>query len=139
LAGTFIALFAAALWIARNWAWDAAMFPKVIGVAGIATGALVLAGSIRTYAAAASGVTDDAMSLPRIAQMLGFLAAIIVLTKLVGQLVALPVMLAVFLAWWGRENWKIVIGQALAAWAILYFMFGDLMKVIWAVPVFDFF
>ncbi|MDP4595103.1 MAG: tripartite tricarboxylate transporter permease [Beijerinckiaceae bacterium] len=139
LAAMFIVLFVMALWFSRDWAWDAAMFPKVIGVLGIGVAALVLVTSIRSLAHTAEPAKDETMSAARIAQMLLFLTGIIVLTKLFGQLIAMPVMVGVYLAWWGRENWKIVIGQALAAWAILYFMFGELMKVIWATPLWEMF
>ncbi|MGE3247520.1 MAG: tripartite tricarboxylate transporter permease, partial [Beijerinckiaceae bacterium] len=145
LACAFLALFGAALWLSRSWEWDAAMFPRTIGVLGLAATAFVLVESLRAWriAPAAQGApaatADDPMAAPRVAAMFAFLVAIAVLTKLAGQLIALPLMIAVYLAWWGKENWKIVLGQALAAWAVLYFMFGQLMKVIWAVPVLDLF
>lgn len=146
LALGFIGLFALALWFARSWTWDAAMFPRVIGVAGIAMATLVLvqvalqrAKKMATSEAPSAVAADDPMSARRIAAMLAFLVAIMIATQVFGQLIALPAMIAVYLAWWGRESWAIVIGQALAAWAVLYFMFGELMKVVWATPAIELF
>lgn len=137
LAVGFFCLFAAALWISRSWTWDAAMFPRVIGILGIAGTALLTVLGLRSWRASAAGPKDEAMSPRRAGAMIAFLAALIVTTILLGQLIAMPLMIAVFLAWWGKERWPVVLGQALAAWVILYFMFGELMKVIWAVPVWD--
>ncbi|MCC2098792.1 MAG: tripartite tricarboxylate transporter permease [Hyphomicrobiales bacterium] len=136
LTGAFLVLFVLTLWFSRNWSWDAAMFPRVIGTLGVAGTGLLAILALRSWKTSRAGPKDEAMSLTRAGAMVGFLAGIIVMTYLFGQLIALPVMIAVYLAWWGRENWKIVIGQAIAAWAVLYFMFDMLMKVIWATPVF---
>ena len=79
------------------------------------------------------------MSPGRIAQMFTYLVMILIMTLLFGQLIALPVMIAVYLAWWGREKWTIVAAQAIAAWLVLYFMFGELMRTIWQPAYFSFF
>ncbi len=148
MAALLLALFAVAMWLARDWSTDAAMFPRAIGMLGIAGTVSIFAlaylqwskaNKVPADIAPVSAPADDAMSPQRIATMFAFIVGMVILTKLFGQLIAMPVMIAVYLAWWGKEKWPIVIGQALAAWIILYFMFGQLMKVIWAVPMWDIF
>lgn len=138
LSGMFLVLYALALWFARNWSIDAAMFPRAIGILGLLLTLGALLHALRQWGSASSTADRD-MSPSRIAQMFTFLIAILVATKLFGQLIGLPLMIAVYLAWWAREKWTIVFAQTIAAWLVLYFMFGKLMNVIWQPAVFSYY
>ncbi|MBM3607486.1 MAG: hypothetical protein FJX29_03390 [Alphaproteobacteria bacterium] len=130
------ALCAMALYLARNWSSDASMFPNAIAALGLVMIALALSGDIRTWRIDGLGAAQrDGLPLTHAVTLMAWLAGVVAATMLFGQLIALPLMVAVFLIFWGRENWKIVAAQAFAAWLVLYVIFERFMNVIWHQPL----
>jgi hypothetical protein len=134
LDGLLLALFAAALALAWGWSNDAAMFPVTIAVAGLAAAAVVLVADLRGISAGAPPY-DDAVTWPKLAVLFGFLIGLCMLTILLGQLVALPAVVAAYLLWWGRERIGMALGYAAAAWLVLYVTFERLLHTIWQTPL----
>ena len=60
----------------------------------------------------------------------GYLLGIIVLTLLVGQKIALPVFIGVYLWRWGGYSKRIVLSYSIAAWAITVFFYGEVMNML---------
>lgn len=137
IAFTLIACIGAVV-LARNWSADAHLFPNATALAALAALLFALVSDVRAWRAAGWAVTrDESLPLKSILLLLAWLAGVVALTWLAGQLIAIPLMVALFLRLWGRETWPIVIGQSVAAWLILYFVFDKLMNVIWQKPVID--
>ena len=59
-----------------------------------------------------------------------FLTAIIVLSLLIGQKLALPIMIAIYLIRWGSYSKPIAIGYALGAWVTLVFFYEKVMGLL---------
>ena len=135
-----LALCVVALVFSRQWSSDASMFPQAAAWIALAlTGVALLRDGLT---ARAQGLTETgAAQLPliHVSGLLAWLAATIALTFLLGQLIALPLMTALFLILWGRERWTIVLGQSVAAWLVLYVIFDRLMNVVWQKPLIDIF
>ena len=55
---------------------------------------------------------------------------LIVLTLLVGQKLAIPLFIGVYLVRWGHYGKRIAAGYALGAWALLVFFYGEIMSLL---------
>ena len=60
----------------------------------------------------------------------GYLAAILVLTLLVGQKIAMPVFIGVYLLRWGHYRKRFAATYALAGWAVLVFFYDQVMGML---------
>lgn len=60
----------------------------------------------------------------------GYLAVMIGLSLLIGQKIALPVFIGIYLIRWGGYSKKIALAYALGAWAILVFFYGQVMSLL---------
>lgn len=127
-----IVLFALALWWSRGWSQDASFFPRIVATCGlIAAGLSLLLDLVRRLPPPPAG----AVPITRVLAMFGFFGAVVVLSLLFGQLIAIPVMTAAYLLGWARERWTMALAQAVGAWAVLYFLFDKGVHVMWQPPV----
>ena len=134
IAAASTVIFAVVYFQAQNWPSDARFFPILICAAGtlIALAALVAnVVAIRSEIKAALGISGTQEPYAKILIVMGMLFAYLPLTMAFGQVIAIPVMTAAYLWLWGRERWPIVVGQAVAAFAVLYLMFEKLLHVVW--------
>ncbi|MFQ6006756.1 MAG: tripartite tricarboxylate transporter permease, partial [Woeseia sp.] len=60
----------------------------------------------------------------------GYLFGIIVLTLLVGQKIAIPLFIGVYLLRWGQYSKRIAAAYALGAWAIMVFFYDQVMNLL---------
>ena len=60
----------------------------------------------------------------------GYLFGAIVLTLLVGQKIAIPLFIAVYIVRWGHYRKRIAVAYALCAWAILVFFYDQVMNLL---------
>ncbi|MBT5049037.1 MAG: tripartite tricarboxylate transporter permease [Rhodospirillaceae bacterium] len=138
-------LFAYTVFTATQWPYDAAFFPITVGIPAIL---LVLAVLFQDSAAlgwlpgraneTATPWTDQERSNARISiLMFGSLAAIVAVAMVVGQQIALCLFMFLFLKFWARESWPMIIAQTVAGFVILEFMFDYLIAVIWHPAIFD--
>ncbi|HSG64122.1 MAG TPA: tripartite tricarboxylate transporter permease [Gammaproteobacteria bacterium] len=116
-----------------------AQFPHAILVVGIPLVLLVLVQDVRASlrAVAAAGGFGPAWStavkkaeLAASAVFLGFLLATFGLSYLAGQLVALPVFVALYLLLWGAYRWPLAFGYALGAALVVWGFYGQLMGLL---------
>ncbi len=139
LASVLAFLFAGAWLLAREWSTDASFFPNVITVCGfplavLAIGAALWRWRATQWRAGPPGAVppDDARA---VLAMFGMLIVMVALSILIGQRIALPLTVALFLWLWARERWLVVLAQAAAAILILEFVFDRLLHPIWLEPV----
>jgi TctA family transporter len=59
----------------------------------------------------------------------GYLIGMVVLTLLVGQKIAMPVFIGVYLLRWGHYRKRFALAYALGAWAILVFFYDQVMQL----------
>jgi putative tricarboxylic transport membrane protein len=134
LAAALVALFAGAYLLARPWSTDASFFPIVTSVFGLALAALATGTDLLRWRVGQGGAQQDGDALG-VLTMFGMLIGMVALSLLLGQYVALPLTVALFLLLWARERWIVVAAQAVAAVLILEFIFDRLLHPIWLVPV----
>lgn len=128
-----LALFAYALYEALNMPASARLFPMVaivpaffcIGVA------IVRDLSERSKPAADSRFEDDASSWRRGAIFYLWLVGIFLGTLVVGQYIALLAFVALYLAVWGKANWRLVALYTGACGIVLYVVFNLVVPVLW--------
>ena len=68
--------------------------------------------------------------LPASSVFLGFVVAMFGLTYLAGQLVALPVFVAVYLMSWGAYRWKMALAYAAVMALLIWAFYGELMGLL---------
>jgi heme/copper-type cytochrome/quinol oxidase subunit 2 len=106
---------------------SAALFPRVIGIPGLALALVVLGLETRKLAGQAIGVATAAPEI-RLAQhrtliMLGWLALFFIVIWLLGFIAAAPVMTFLYLKIGAREKWRTSILLALLSWLFFYGLF----------------
>ncbi len=52
-------------------------------------------------------------------------------TVVVGQRVALPLFMALYLVFWGKYGWRLAVTYAAVGWLFLQLMFDKVVHVIW--------
>jgi len=134
------AAFLTALWITQGFEQRATgQFPQAILTVGLPLVALIL---IKDFMASRQAVSDAAglrvalrtavrkAELPASAVFLGYLLAMFGLTYVAGQLVALPVFVAVYLMTWGSYRWQVSLVYAAAIALLIWAFYGELMNLL---------
>ena len=73
--------------------------------------------------------SEDAWLRPAM-QFFGYIAGLILLTLLIGQKLAIPVFVGIYLLRWGGYSKRIALAYALGAWAILVFFYDRVMSLL---------
>lgn len=133
----FLALFAFAIWQAVEWPRSVSLLPLVCAVPGL----LLCMGALWRDVSLMQRTGGDRTAIKPFdgGAALFFLlwaAAIVAGTMLVGQLIALPVCMTLYLLLRGQHGWKIALAYGVAGWAFLYFMFDRIIAVVWHPSVF---
>ena len=122
--------------LAPTFAWpaDVGRTPMITMTLAIGLAALALwqnAREVRRIRADGGDICPVRGELGRVAHLylwwVGVFAAIIV----AGQLVALPLFVALYLLVWGRYAWWVALIYAAAAWVFLYVMFDRIVAILW--------
>lgn len=121
-----------AIVLARDWSADASMFPNAVAWSGLALAMIASVFELRSWRAAGWALPrDEGMPMTRVAGVMLWLCGVVLGTLLFGQMIAMPVLIAIFLLGWAHEKWTVALGQAVAAWLVLYLVFDRLMNVLW--------
>lgn len=136
-AGLLVA-FAVAWGIARGFGEAAtAQFPNAILVVALPLTLLVLAKDIVAVRADAGGGLGQAWraaaekaDLVPSTRFIGILLAIVGVTYLAGQLVALPLFVAAYLMAWGGYGWRVACLYAAVVLVVLWAFYGQLMGLL---------
>ncbi len=133
--------FGVAVWIASGWTLDASFFPLATGIPGTLVAFSLLGLSLLRLSRLRPDREPIATSQEWIktALLLASLAGIIVVSLLFGQIAALVLFVALYLALWARESWRMVIAQTVVGWGILFLLFDHLLHPIWLTALFPIF
>jgi TctA family transporter len=130
----FLAIFAYAAIPALGWPRDTGNFPLITVIPGFVLTAAALALAWRGMAEARAGA-DGAFpargELLQAGHFLLWLLGIIAVTFVAGQLVALPLFMALYMLVWGGYKWWLALLYAVFGWAFLYIMFDQVIAVMW--------
>lgn len=146
LAFVLLALFAYAIVDAQQWPRAVSLFPLVSAIIGGAMVLLVLLreipearGAMVTAGGAGAAIRSawEKAELTGASAYFGYMLAIILLSMVVGQKIAIPIFVAVYLVRWGEYDWKVALAYAVAAWAILVFFYDWVMSLLWYPPLIE--
>ena len=131
--------FAAAAFVALDWPPQVRQFPLLICVPGALLALFVVIDDARHVWASrqAAGnwqkVFSDASENIWLAKAMPFfiyLVALVGLAMLVGQKIALPVFVAIYLVRWGNYSKRIALAYAACVWAVMVFFYGQVMSIL---------
>ena len=134
-----VVLFAGAIYFAQEWAEDARQFPVVVSTTALILLVLVVVADIRQWITVcqraggfqfALGQSIVAADFPLSAQFIGYLLAVMAATIAAGQMIALPLFVAVYLWRWGKYGWKTCLAYAAAAWALLFGFYDQILHLL---------
>ncbi len=80
----------------------------------------------RAWAHTAENVVFD-----RAAIFFGYLIAMLLIMLVIGQKLALPLFMAVYLIRWGKYDWRIALGYAAGGWVVLVGFYDRTMNLFW--------
>jgi hypothetical protein len=139
-----LGLFVWSLIEAQQWDYDSRQFPEVVATTGILTSGLALlfgarellarirdTGTLTGEVSRAAGVSGFRRSMC----FFGYLLGAVALTFLFGQVIALPVFVAIYLARWGGYNWKVCLGYAACGWVLMYVLYDRIMGIFFQPPL----
>ncbi|MGH2348651.1 MAG: tripartite tricarboxylate transporter TctB family protein [bacterium] len=115
-----------ALYATRDWAFNTALYPRVVGVPLILLAAVEFVLSLRGRDGGEGGramdvqistATEPAVAMRRTITTIGWLLGFFGGIWLLGFPVAIPIFVFAYLKFQGRESWLISIALAAAAWA----------------------
>jgi hypothetical protein len=69
--------------------------------------------------------------LDKAGMFFSYLIALILVTLVVGQQIALCLFIATYLWRWGNYGWRVSIGYAVLSWLFLYGFFDQVMHILW--------
>ena len=75
--------------------------------------------------------TAEAAVLNRAMVFFGYLIAMILITLVVGQKLALPLFIATYLIRWGRYDWRTALVYAAGGWLVLVVFYDRIMNLFW--------
>ncbi|WP_305985916.1 tripartite tricarboxylate transporter permease [Roseibium sp. MMSF_3544] len=132
-----VAVFLAAAVPTFGWPAEVAAFPLIGIVPGVALSLLVL-GREWFSSKAPRQLWRDFQSrreTRRALQLLLYLIATVVLALLIGQKLALLVLIATYLVKWGGYGWRLTIPYVAVCWAILTGFYDRIVHVFWMKPL----
>jgi len=134
-----LAVFVWAGFSSLEWPPPVRQFPLLIAIPGAVLAFIVTIRDLQDLLAANKAVgawrmtwkkaAEDA-SLSEAVPFFAYLAAILVLTLLVGQKIAMPVFIGVYLLRWGHYRKRFAAAYALAGWAVLVFFYDQVMGML---------
>ena len=140
--------FIAAIPMALDWPTSARIFPLVIAPIGAVMVALAVLRDLRDTRTAAQRLGSAFAPFRAIAGedygrraliFLAMLAAMIAVTVLLGQIVALLLLVFAYLRWWGGYGWAGALAYAAGAAALLLLVYDRTLLVRWYDPAFALF
>ncbi len=130
-----------------QWPAEVKQFPLAVALPATVLAALCLITDSKSLIARrrdAGSLQSDRPSLLgneefyKASQFFGYLICILLLTLVVGQKIALPLFIAIYLWRWGAYGWRISLGYALAAWAFIVVFYDKLLHLVfhpfWLAP-----
>jgi hypothetical protein len=126
-----------AIGTAFSWPPIVRLFPLAFGIPALLLAAFAVYFDWRSMRLAAASSTaavwDGAKSveLVRTVNFFGWLSGIVMVTVLLGQQVALPAFIALYLLVWGQYGWRLALTYAAACLAAMIVLFDYLSPTVW--------
>lgn len=138
----FLAVFAGAGWMAWQWELEVGQFPLVMAVPGVLLAATAVLRDARSLvsdedtgrAARFRDYAAQAM-LDRSLRFLGWLAAIIAATLVIGQKLALPIFVFAYLVAWGRFSARVAAAYAIVVWVLMFGFYDRVIRLFFHEPL----
>lgn len=146
----FMAISGYMVFVAAGWPWGAQAGPMIVGimtlifcVVGLLSqvftrsvqAARVAAGEVRREVhydtAVDHGDIDRKTMFARAATFLGYLVLFIVLMATIGLIPTIPIFVAAFMWFEGREKWHVILAHSVALTLFVYFVFDQLLRIPW--------
>ena len=130
----FLAVLILALAPTISWPSDVGNIPMLTIAPAIALALLVI---FQSWCAIRRARDDGGDAFPLrgelgpAAHFIAWLLGVVAVTYIAGQLVALPLFMALYLLVWGRCKWWFALAYGVAGWAFLYVMFDQIIAVMW--------
>jgi hypothetical protein len=124
----------------ESWPIAVSQFPLVGIIPGILFVFLIIIhdgraflGALREHngLGAAWAYTSEAAVWNRAMVFFGYLIAMILIMLVIGQKLALPLFIAVYLIRWGEYSWRTALGYAAGGWLILVMFYDRIMDLFW--------
>ena len=141
-----LGLFTWGAFAATQWPPIVKQFPMIICVPGILLGIWMVIQDSRhliqlnatngNWGQTLNTARKDAW-LTEAMPFFGYLAVMIALCLLIGQKLAMPIFIGIYLVRWGGYSKRLAIAYALGAWAILVFFYGQVMSLIFHVSLLE--
>ncbi len=75
--------------------------------------------------------TSEEVVFDRAAIFFGYLIAMLLIMLVIGQKLALPLFMAVYLIRWGKYDWRIALSYAAGGWVVLVGFYDRIMNLFW--------
>lgn len=138
-----LALLAAFIWApieSAPWPRSIRQFPWTFALPGLAFVLLILFHETRFLRAALAdqggfaAVRKDAWErglMQRAVMFFGYLVALVLVMVVIGQKLALPIFIYLYLRRWGEYGWKFALTYALAGYAVLIIFYDHILHIFW--------
>ena len=133
-------LFPLAGWLSLEWPETVSQFPLMAAVPGGVLALFAVFGDgraarveILNCGGLSQALADAARRgyLTRALMFFGYLLAMIVLTLVIGQKLALPLFIGTYLIRWGNYSWKVALSYAGGGWLFLVLFYDQIMHLFW--------
>ena len=137
LALAFCAVLIYAIAVAFAWPPTVRLFPLAFSIPALLLAAFAVYFDWRTIRLAPAGpeaaiwAGARSVELTRTFNFFAWLIGIVVVTVLLGQHVALPAFIALYLLVWGGYSWKLALGYAAAGLGLMIMLFDYLSPTLW--------
>ena len=121
-----------------SWPVDVGRTPMITMIPAICLSGVALwqgAREVRRIRAEGGDIFPVRAEIAPVAHLYLWWLGVFAVTVAVGQLVALPVFVALYLLVWGGYAWWIALIYAAAGWVFLYVMFDRIVAVLWYPPL----
>ena len=135
-----LVVFAGACVLSQDWPRSVKEFPIVAAIPGILLVFLALVKDGIEYKSAgreygsfglAWAYYSEQAVFSKAVQFFGYLIAMLIIMLIIGQKLALPLFMALYLIRWGNYNWRTAIGYAAGGWVLLVGFYDRIMHLFW--------
>jgi TctA family transporter len=140
IAAILVGIFIYTFWDASNWTFSSRLFPQTVAIMGLFLAGATLFFDLRSFSALRSGTAPpDVVGVDRayFLKSLYFLVwmfGILMSTLAIGQFPTLLLFVGLYLKFWGKFGWKVILYYVTAALVFLLVMFNEIVPVLWYEP-----
>jgi len=134
-----LATFVASGYLALDWPASVRQFPLLIAVTGTLLSSVVVyrdQGRLRSAKTSAGGwrqllgLTRARTELDQAVRFFFYLVGLLVGTQLLGQKLAVPLFIGIYIVRWGHYRKRVALAYAFVAWLIMVLLYGEVMSLL---------